>query len=237
MERGEHRQCSRGFSITARAAELTEKKLSGVDAFLFSQSEESCPDIQIDLNDDTAGVAIEPVYLDLTGKNVKSYSFECDNGTLHYIVPDLKQKMLDGDTSITQDDYFKKGSSLKNIPYNSYSSYIDWDPLDSKGNSRYDSDFEKYLEGRGCSPAEAKEFVYPIGDKEPDKKLYRLRADFYKERYKTAEDLNKDFGGEIKVSVRYKNGKTESAVIAISYEYEYSKAENSVFGYYKLRYK
>lgn len=231
-----------GFSITAYAAENEQEPvvLSNIKTELSSNGgENSFPDIVVDYNERYGKlISVEPITFSISGKKLESIDFSCGNGYLNYIIPELKEQKLNGDNYISQDDYFKKGKKLENVPYkngNPHYANVYWYPGD-----RDTKELSEYLAQHGYTDDELSELY------ETDDELARLRKEFRDKILNTSEDLTDYYGDTITVTVHYNDGTTESADIEVAVNYEQiggtdtledGTTENYGIGKYVLSYK
>lgn len=202
----------KGFSISASAAEREAVMLQSVDVELCPKEEKG---IGGDIVFENGYVSIEPIWFSMSGEDIETFDYKCENGLLYYVIPELKLQMLeDSNSTITQDDYFKKGQLLKSIPYNSNDEnyiFVSW--------------FSDRLE------VEASEFfnmdIAQISDE--DFRNYRT------ERLKTDEDFSYYFGDTITVTAHYKDGTRETAVIEVTVDTTIDG--DKIYGNYVLKYK
>lgn len=205
-----------GFSITAYAAENDDEPvvLSNIKTELSSEIDDnSYPDIGVDYNERYGKlISVEPITFSISGKKLDSIDFSCKSGNLNYIIPELKDKNLSGGNSISQDDYFKKGQKLENIPYKSDDpnySFVYWYPGD-----RNTEELNEYLSQNGYT-SEDIDKLYVTDDA-----LAKLIKDFRDGILNTSEDFTEYYGDTITVTAHYKDGTTESADIEVAVSYE-----------------
>lgn len=231
-----------GFSITAYAAENEDKPvaLSNTKTELSSEIDgNSYPDIGVDYNERYGKlISVEPITFSISGNKLDSIDFSCKSGNLNYIIPELKDKKLSEDNSISQDDYFKKGQKLENIPYKSNDpdySFVYWYPGD-----RDTEELNEYLAQHGYAEEDIGKLY------ETDDKLAKLIKDFRDGILNTSEDFTDYYGDTITVTAHYKDGTTESADIEVAVSYEQisgtdtlddGTTENYGVGKYVLSYK
>lgn len=201
----------KGFYISASAAEREPVALENVEV-------ELCPKEEKGLGGDIAFedgmISLEPIWFNMNGEDVETFDYKCENGLLYYVIPDLKNEMLEGDSTITQDDYYKKSKELKSIPYKSDTEnyiFVSWFSL------KLDEEASEYF---GTDIAQV-----------DDAKLRNYRT----EHLKTKEDFNKYFGDTITVTAHYKDGTSETAVIEITVDTW--EDGNKTYGNYVLKYK
>lgn len=201
----------RGFSISASAAQREPVTMSNVEV-------ELCPKDEKGLGGDIAFedgmVSIEPIWFSMSGKEVETFDYKCENGTLYYVIPDLKNEMLEGDDTITQDDYFSIGKELDNIPYNSEDPnyiFVSWYSY------RLEEEASQYF-NKDISQIE-----------DEDMRNYR------KEKLKTDDDFSYYFGDTITVTAHYKDDTKETAVIEVTVDTR--EDSDVVYGNYVLQYK
>lgn len=203
-----------GFVISVGAAETDNGKiLNNVKSYLSSADyEEKIPDINVSYYK-TNGIIVsaEPIWFNLSGDNIETFDFQCDNGQLSYIISDLKEDK-NNDKAITQDDYFKNGNSLKNIPYDSENQknlQVTWVAGDT-----YTKEVIDYVAQFGYT----QEYYYAhLYD---DAELMKLVKDYSQEHLNTSDDFIKYYGGNITVTAHFKDGSTETAVIEVTVDYK-----------------
>lgn len=167
-------------------------------------------------------LAFEPFYFSVEGDNITSYDISCEKGELITYIPELKTKKSEGDNSISQDDYFKKGKSLS-VQYNSENPecmQAMWYPGEYLD--------KKILENIGIDPST--ELTY-----EECKTVSK-----YKEEHLTnSDDYTEYLGDNINITVHYADGTSEQAQIEISIDYkDYDEIEKgSGAGNYVTCYK
>lgn len=201
-----------GFSISASAAEREAVELENVEVELCSKEEKG---LVSDIVFESGMVSLEPIWFNMNGEDVETFDYQCENGLLYYIIPELKEQMLtENDGSITQNDYFKKGKKLESIPYNS-----------DNPNYIFVSWFSYRLD------EEAAEFfgtdIAQISDE--DMRNYRT------EHLQTSDDFNYYFGDTITVTAHYKDGTSETAVIEVTVDMW--EDGDKTYGNYVLQYK
>ncbi len=202
----------KGFLISASAAEREPIVLENLEVELCQKEEKG---LYADIVCDNGEVSIEPIWFNMKGENVKNFDYNCEKGQLHYVIPQLKEEMIEGESSITQDDYFKKGKELKNIPYdknNPEHIFVGWT------NFNLDKEVEAHF---------GKQFFEESFTDEV--KAYK------KELLKTNEDFNRYFSDTITITAYYEDGTSETAVIEITID---TKEESGkIYGNYVCRYK
>lgn len=147
--------------------------------------------------------SIQPFYFSVEGDDITSYDISCEKGELHTYIDSLKTQMIDGDNSISQDDYFKKGKSLSVVYDSENPDYMQafWNP----GNYLD----KKILEDTGIDTSTE------LSDEECK------RVSEYKEKHlQNSDDYTEYFGDTISITVHYKDGTTEQAQIEISIDYK-----------------
>lgn len=201
----------KGFVISACAAEREPVTLQSVEVGLYSNEETG---IYADIIVDNGMVAMEPIRFNMSGDDIETFDYKCKNGTLCYVIPELKDEMLAGDDTITQNDYFNKGQKLERIPYDSNNPryiYVSW------YNYSLDQEGMDYLKGLG--------YQEPYGNE---------LTDYRAEHLKTEDDFNRYFGDTINVTAHYKNGTSETAVIEISLDVK--EEGGKIYANYVLKY-
>lgn len=213
-----------GFSITAYAAENENEPvvLSNIKTELSSEIDDnSYPDIGVDYNERYGKlISVEPITFSISGKKLESIDFSCKSGNLNYIIPELKDGKLSGDNSVSQDDYFKKGQKLENIPYKNDDpnySFVYWYPGD-----RDTEELNKYLSQNGYTEEDIDKLY------ETDYALAKLIKDFRDGILNTSEDFTEYYGDTITVTAHYKDGTTESADIEVAISYEQTGGADSL---------
>lgn len=207
-----HDVSPKGFSISASAAEREAVMLQSVDVQLCPKDEKG---LSGDIVFENGMVSLEPIWFSMSGDDVQTFDYKCENGLLYYVIPELKLQMLeDSSSTITQDDYFKKGQELKSIPYNSD------DP-----NYIFVSWFSDRMD------VEASEFFNLDIAQIPDEDFRNYRT----EHLKTDEDFSYYFGDTITVTAHYKDGTRETAVIEVTVET--TTDGDKIYGNYVLKYK
>lgn len=205
-----------GFTISVSASEREPVKLGGVEVMLNREEGVDLPDITFE----NGMVSLELIWFDMTGENIDTFDYRCENGLLFYVLPDLKEKKLNGDTSITQDDYFKKGQVLESVPYDSKdpnSIFVSWHP------NKLDTEEVEYLKSLGYSqPFDA------VG-------ISDILSEFRSDKLKNSEDFNYYFGDTITITAHYKDGTSETAVVDVSVDIR--AEDDKIYGYYVLNYK
>lgn len=203
------------FVVSAKAAETDDAKvLTNVKSYLSSADyEEKIPDINVSYHK-TNGitVSVEPIWFSLSGDNIETFDFQCDNGHLSYIIPNSKEEKNNGNTSITQDDYFKQDKSLKNIPYdreNPNNLQVIWVADDT-----YTKEVIDYVAQYGYSQEYYHAHAYD------DAELMKLVKDYSHEHLNTSEDFSKYYGGNITVTAHFEDGSTETAVLEVTVDYK-----------------
>lgn len=202
----------KGFSISASAAEREPVMLQSVNVELCPKEEKG---IAGDIVFENGYVSLEPIWFSMSGEDIETFDYKCENGLLYYVIPELKLQMLeDSNSTITQDDYFKKGQELKSIPYNSNDPnyiFVSWFSyrLDEEASEHFDKD------------------IAQIADE--DMRNYRT------ERLKTDEDFSYFFGDTINVTAHYKDGTRETAVIEVTVDT--TTDGDKTYGNYVLKYK
>lgn len=200
-----------GFSIFASAAEREAVELENVEVELCPKEEKG---LGGDITFENGMVSLEPVWFNMNGENVVTFDYKCENGLLYYVIPELKEQMLDGDNGVTQDDYFNKGKELKSIPYKSDTEnyiFVCWFSLklDEEASEYYSTD------------------IAQIADE--DMRNYRT------EHLQTSDDFNYYFGDTITVTAHYKDGTSETAVIEVTVDMW--EDGDKTYGNYVLQYK
>lgn len=202
----------KGFSISASAAERESVMLQSVDVELCPKEEKG---LAGDIIFENGYVSIEPIWFSMSGDDIETFDYKCENGLLYYVIPELKTQMLeDSNSTITQEDYFNKGQELKSIPYNSDDPnyiFVSWFSyrLDEEASEYFDMD------------------IAQISDE--DFRNYR------NERLKTDEDFSYYFGDTITVTAHYKDGTNETAVIEVTVDT--TTDGDKTYGDYVLKYK
>lgn len=201
----------KGFSISASAAQREPVMLENVEVELCPKEEKG---LGGDIIFENGCVSLEPVWFNMNGENVETFDYKCENGLLYYVIPELKEEMHGGDSSITQDDYYQKGKELKSIPYKSDTEnyiFVSWFSLklDEEASEYYNTD------------------IAQLGDAQ----LRNYRT----EHLKTQEDFNKYFGDTIAVTAHYKDGTKETAVIEVTVDTW--EDGDITYGNYVLQYK
>lgn len=201
-----------GFSISVSAAQREPVMLENVEVELCSKEEKG---IFADIVFEDGMISLEPICFNMNGENIETFDYKCENGLLYYIIPELKEQMqTQNDGTITQNDYFQKGKSLENIPYNSDKPsyiFVSWYSyrLDEEASAFFDMD------------------IAEISDE--NFRTYR------KEHLKTNDDFNYYFGDTITVTAHYKDGQSETAVIDVTVETR--EEDGKTYGNYVLKYK
>ncbi|MDO4749087.1 MAG: hypothetical protein Q4A12_07940 [Eubacteriales bacterium] len=201
----------KGFSVAVSAAERDAVKLDSVDVQLCPKEEKG---LGGDIKLENGMVSLEPIWFSMSGKDIETFDYKCENGLLYYVIPDLKIEMLEGNDKINQDDYFKKGKELKNIPYKSDTEnyiFVSWFSL------KLDDEAAKHY---GKDIAEISE---------TDMRNYRT------EHLKNSDDFTYYFGDTITVTAHYKDGTQETAVIEVTVDTWDS--DNTTYGNYVLKYR
>lgn len=205
------RKVPKGFSVSASAAEREPVVLENVEVELCPKDEKG---LYSDIVFDNGEVSIEPIWFNMSGDNVETFDYKCENGQLQYIIPQLKEEKLDGDSTITQDDYFKKGRQLKNIPYNSENPeyvFAGW------FNLSLDDELESHFGWRFFEETCSDEI-----------------REYTKELLKTNDDFNNFFSDTVTITVHYKDGTQETAVIEITVDTW--EEDGKIYGNYVLEY-
>ncbi|MBQ6626882.1 MAG: hypothetical protein IIX27_06290 [Ruminococcus sp.] len=201
----------KGFSVSASASEREAVKLDSVEVELCPKEEKGFGG---DITLENGMVSLEPIWFSMSGKDIKTFDYKCENGLLYYVIPDLKNKKLEGNDNITQDDYFKKGKELKQIPYDGEKEnyiFVSWFSmkLDEEATKHYSKD------------------IAEISD--TDMRSFRT------EKLKNSDDFTYYFGDTVTITAYYKDGTQETAVIEISVDTW--EDENITYGNYVLKYK
>ena len=201
----------KGFVISASAAEREPVMLQNVEVELCPKDEKGLFADSVCTNGD---VAIEPIWFNMSGENVETFDYKCTNGMMYYVIPELKDKMELSNGKIKQDDYFKKGKKLTDIPYDSSNPeyvFVSWysDKIDKEG--------MEYLSKAGYRQPYGQELV-----------------DYRNEHLKTEEDFNRYFGDTITITAHYKDGTSETAVIEVSLDIR--EESGIIYGNYVLKY-
>ncbi len=201
----------KGFSVSASASEREAIKLDSVKIELCPKDEKGFGG---DIRLENGMVSLEPIWFSMDGEDVETFDYKCENGEMYYVIPDLKTEMLEGNDEITQDDYFKKGKELKQIPYDSKKSnyiFVSWFSM------KLDEEAAEYY---GKDIAE-------ISD--TDMRSFRT------EKLKNSDDFTYFFGDTITVTAHYKDGTSETAVIEVTVDtYE---SNGIINGNYVLKYR
>lgn len=148
-------------------------------------------------------LAFEPFYFSVEGDNIISYDISCEKGNLITYIPDLKTQMLEGDDSISQDDYFKKGKSIS-VEYNS-------ENPDYMLAMWYPGEYldEKILEDTGIDTST--ELNYDE---------CKIVSEYKETHLKNSDGYTEYLGDNISITVNYADGTSEQAKIEISIDYK-----------------
>ena len=202
----------KGFFISASAAEREPIVLENVEMELCPKDEKG---LYADIVVDNGNVAIEPIWFNMNGENVKTFDYKCEKGELQYVIPNLKDEKLNGDSSITQDDYFRKGKNLNDIPYDNKNPehiFVSW------YNLSVDKEVEDYFGNNFFDEAYTDE----------------IQA-YKKELLKTNDDFNRYFSDTITITAHYVDGTSETAEIEITIDTR--KEGHKIYGNYICKYK
>lgn len=147
--------------------------------------------------------SIQPFYFNVEGDNIVSYDISCEKGELNTYIDSLKTQMLEGDNSISQDDYFKKGKSLS-VEYDS-------ENPDYVRASWYPGEYldKKILEDTGIDASS-----------ELTKDECERVSEYKEENLKNSDDYTEYFGDIIDITVHYADGTSEQTQIEISVDYK-----------------
>ena len=200
-----------GFSISASAAEREPVTLQNVEVELCPKEVKG---LGGDITFENGMVSLEPIWFSMNGDNVETFDYKCENGLLYYVIPELKEQKLDGDNSVTQDDYFQKGKELKNIPYKSDTEnyiFVSWFSLklDEEASQYYGADISQ------------------VSDED--------MRNYSTEHLQTSDDFTFYFGDTITVTAHYKDGTQETAVIEVTVDTW--QDGDITYGNYVLQYK
>lgn len=202
----------KGFLISASAAEREPIVLENVELELCPKEEKG---LYADIVCDNGDVSVEPIWFNMKGENVKTFDYKCEKGELQYVIPQLKDEMLKGEASITQDDYFKKGKELKNIPYDNKNPehiFVGW----------YNLSLDEEVEAN-------------FGKNFFDEAFTDEVKSYKKELLKTNEDFNRYFSDNITITAHYEDGTLETAVVEITIETR--EESGKIYGNYVCKYK
>ncbi len=202
----------KGFCISASAAEREPVMLENVEVMLTPKDKNG---LSSDIFFEDGDISLDSIWFNMSGENVETFDYKCEKGSLQYVIPDLKEEMLDGDDSITQDDYFMKGRHLENIPYDAGKSeyiFVGW----------YNLSIDE-------------ELISHFGKNFYEETSWDEIRSYRKELLKTEEDFNRYFSDTITITVHYKDGTSETAVIEITIDTW--EDGDKTYGNYVLRYK
>ncbi len=161
------------------------------------------PLIMKDNSDSSRALATDHIALEITGDNIESYDVKSDNGNLYFYVFRNKSTYLLTEKNVSPDGTLHDYFAL--------------------GSELFDLPADAGEINRGT-------YLFWLPDIEKindDAKSFEEKC----ELLQTAEDYNKYFGDTITVSVTYKDGRTETARIEITFDddaYAYASISNVV---------
>lgn len=151
----------------------------------------------------TYDISINRVGIRVSGKEVTSYTVSAQNGELISVNTEMYEKHLN-DSSISADDYFRKGSVIDNVPFDytdPNANRVDWLP----GDEKLCADVEQIT---GLTYDELSDY----DSEETQQKVKRAMA----ELLKNGDDYTKYFGDTVTVTVYYSDGTSESCFVVIT---------------------
>lgn len=148
-------------------------------------------------------LAFEPFYFSVEGDNITSYDISCEKGELITYIPELKTQKSEGDNSISQDDYFKKGKLLS---------------------VQYDSENPEYMQAMWCPGEYLDKKILEDTGIDPSAELSyeecKTVSKYKEEHLKNSDDYTEYLGDNISITVHYADESSEQAQIEISIDYK-----------------
>lgn len=158
----------------------------------------------IAITPDTFDIAVSRLEIRVSGKEVTSYTVSAEKGELISVDTEMFEKHLD-DSSISADDYFRKGSVIDNVSFdytNPNANRVDWLP----GYEKLCADVERITS-----------LTYDeLSDYDSEETQQKAMA----ELLKNGDDYTKYFGDTVTVTVYYSDGTSESCSVVITVDDE-----------------